>query len=164
MLYMMILLSASVAQPWDASSVWCFQDNDHAGTGVEMRGSVLSPLRRDRISWARGALRNRSVVQLSSRQGRELRIAGAGTQDVQGRYYLVRAVVYAPIGATSADLLEAAQGARFELEWFPRDARVRISTIQPTPPPRIVYAWNFPMILISRVPIRQVAVACYPIR
>ena len=157
-------MAVVVDQSWDAASVWCFRGNDRIDAGERLDDALLSPLPPERLVWARHMLAQRSVVVLNDRQRRAIGQAGVGVRRGAGRHYLVRSVVYAGQDATPVELAAAARNVRFEIQWFRQERRVRVLMAQSTPPPNDFYAWNFPMVLRTRAPVREVTVGCYPIR
>lgn len=143
-------------------SPWCFQEREPEASEL-LSNAIVSPVRPARMVGSIRDLHDRTVIELTRAQADSLSATSLPPRHQGSYHYLIRASVYAPTGATAAELVAQAHTARFEVEWFPANHRARIVTSQPSPPGHATYAQNIAMVLTIERPVSHVVVACYSI-
>jgi hypothetical protein len=111
------------------------------------------------MSQAVRRLARNSVIALSREEATDF----LGSSPPEARSYLARASAYAPRDASAATLADAAAVATFDVEWYPDQQTILITTLQP-PTEYVTLAQNVAVVLSTDAPVRHVVVACYSIR
>lgn len=145
--------------PAGTPAPWCFEEYERGAT-EESTDVNFWPVKHERMSEAIAALNDVTIIELERNQiGRFLE---APLPSSSGRYYLVRASVYATPGATLSQRIAMIESASFHLN-LAEGGRAIVTTSQPIQVPGLT-AQNIAMILRSDSAITHVAVACYAIR
>jgi len=163
LLVVFLVSCAAVVPGLQDSGAWCLEKGQRALPEPEQARTDIGvwPVDPGRMGEALAALQDSSVIELSSDRATALLAAGAALSE--GRYYLARAGIYAPMEADYSRIVELTRTARFDLHWFADSGEVGIVTLQATPP-RGSVARNIAVIVRAGLPIRRAFAACYAVR
>lgn len=105
---------------------WCFAERP-AVEHVEAEGAEVTPLSSGRMAAALAALRERTLVELTPAEVTDL--LGSEAAGGNGRYYLVRAAVFAPAGTTIGGVEDVVRNSFFRLLFDRREGTVVVMSL-----------------------------------
>lgn len=134
---------------------WCNTERSHL-TFEERPDVTFWPVRSEHMTGAVDSLQSRSAIELSSAEAG--RLAAIIPRPEGGRYYLVRANVFAPPRSSMPQLVEATKIGSYHL--WTSDDHAFVAAAQPAGDWDVI-AHNIAMIAHYDGPIRSLGVACY---